>query len=315
MGRSEGTGETGLKVRTAARAARIGGRLLFVPPRRRGRLPGAPLTSVWPPLISRANRKSSRLPQSLKPPEILRVGRESVASACKPATASTVRYSWKDQLWSDIGGLARKLLGSSNDRVVRRYEARVKAVAALEDDIAALTDEELRGETETFRSEIAAGKTVDDLLVPAFAVVREAAKRALGMRHFDVQMIGGMVLNSGAIAEMKTGEGKTLVATLAVYLNALEGKGVHVVTVNDYLASPRRRMDGPRLSLPRPDHRHHRPRPLRRAAPRRLCLRRHLRDEQRARLRLSARQHEVRARPDGPARPSLRHRRRGRTRS
>ena len=135
-----------------------------------------------------------------------------------------------------IGGLARKLLGSANDRVVRRYDARVKAVAAREADIAALTDEELRARTETFRSEIAAGKTVDDLLIEAFAVVREGAKRALGMRHFDVQMIGGMVLNSGAIAEMKTGEGKTLVATLAVYLNALEGKGVHVVTVNDYLA-------------------------------------------------------------------------------
>ncbi len=135
-----------------------------------------------------------------------------------------------------IGGLARKLLGSANDRVVRRYDARVKAVAAREADIAALTDDELRARTETFRSEIAAGKTVDDLLIEAFAVVREGAKRALGMRHFDVQMIGGMVLNSGAIAEMKTGEGKTLVATLAVYLNALEGKGVHVVTVNDYLA-------------------------------------------------------------------------------
>ncbi|MCB8837344.1 preprotein translocase subunit SecA [Aurantimonas sp. VKM B-3413] len=136
-----------------------------------------------------------------------------------------------------FGGLARKLLGSANDRVVRRYQARVNAIAALEADLSGLSDEELRGKTEAFKAELAGGKTVDDLLVPAFAVVREAAKRALGMRHFDVQMIGGMVLNSGAIAEMKTGEGKTLVATLAVYLNALEGKGVHVVTVNDYLAS------------------------------------------------------------------------------
>ncbi|MEF2552910.1 preprotein translocase subunit SecA [Aurantimonas sp. A2-1-M11] len=135
-----------------------------------------------------------------------------------------------------FGGLARKLLGSSNDRLVRRYDARVKAVAALEDEFAALTDDELRARTEAFRAEIADGKTVDDLMIPAFAIVREGAKRALGMRHFDVQMIGGLVLNSGAIAEMKTGEGKTLVATLAVYLNALEGKGVHVVTVNDYLA-------------------------------------------------------------------------------
>ncbi|MAU95798.1 MAG: preprotein translocase subunit SecA [Fulvimarina sp.] len=136
-----------------------------------------------------------------------------------------------------FGGLARKLLGSANDRVVKRFQSRTQAIAALEDEMARLSDDELRGRTEAFRAELANGKTVDDLLVPAFAVVREAAKRVLGMRHFDVQMIGGMVLNSGSIAEMKTGEGKTLVATLAVYLNALEGKGVHVVTVNDYLAS------------------------------------------------------------------------------
>ena len=136
-----------------------------------------------------------------------------------------------------FGGLARKLLGSSNDRMVRRYEPRIRAIAAYEEEFSALTDEQLRGKTAEFRAQLADGKTIDDLLAPAFAVVREGARRALGMRHFDVQMIGGMVLNSGAIAEMKTGEGKTLVATLAVYLNALEAKGVHVVTVNDYLAS------------------------------------------------------------------------------
>ncbi|MCP3056867.1 preprotein translocase subunit SecA [Aurantimonas marianensis] len=136
-----------------------------------------------------------------------------------------------------FGGLARKLLGSANDRVVRRFQPKIQPIAAFEDEFSRLTDDELQAKTEAFRAEIAAGKTIDDLLAPAFAVVREGAKRALGMRHFDVQMIGGMVLNSGAIAEMKTGEGKTLVATLAVYLNALEGKGVHVVTVNDYLAS------------------------------------------------------------------------------
>ena len=136
-----------------------------------------------------------------------------------------------------FGGLARKLLGSANDRVVKRFQSRIEAISALEDEMAGLSDDELRGKTDVFRAELAGGKKVDDLLVPAFAVVREAAKRVLGMRHFDVQMIGGMVLNQGAIAEMKTGEGKTLVATLAVYLNALEGKGVHVVTVNDYLAS------------------------------------------------------------------------------
>ncbi|WP_102960941.1 preprotein translocase subunit SecA [Mangrovicella endophytica] len=136
-----------------------------------------------------------------------------------------------------FGALARKLLGSSNDRLIRRYEATVQAIGALESEMASLSDEALTAKTVEFRTAIAGGKTVDDLLVPAFAVVREAGKRVLGMRHFDVQMIGGMVLNSGSIAEMRTGEGKTLVATLAVYLNALEGKGVHVVTVNDYLAS------------------------------------------------------------------------------
>ncbi|HDZ72901.1 MAG TPA: preprotein translocase subunit SecA [Aurantimonas coralicida] len=137
----------------------------------------------------------------------------------------------------NFGGLARKLLGSANERVVRRFQPKIQPIAAFEDEFSRLTDDELRAKTEAFRAEIAEGKTIDDLLAPAFAIVREGAKRALGMRHFDVQMIGGMVLNSGAIAEMKTGEGKTLVATLAVYLNALEGKGVHVVTVNDYLAS------------------------------------------------------------------------------
>ncbi len=137
----------------------------------------------------------------------------------------------------NIGGFASKIFGSSNDRRVKSFRPRVEQINALEAEIARLTDDELRAKTEAFKAEIAAGKKVDDLLVPAFAVVREAAKRALGQRHFDVQMIGGMVLNNGDIAEMKTGEGKTLVATLPVYLNALTGRGVHVVTVNDYLAS------------------------------------------------------------------------------
>ena len=136
-----------------------------------------------------------------------------------------------------FGGLARKFMGSANDRMVRRYEPRIREIASYEETFAGLSDEELRGKTVEFRKRLADGATVNHLLPEAFAVVREGAKRALGMRHFDVQMIGAMVLNSGSIAEMKTGEGKTLVATLAVYLNALEGKGVHVVTVNDYLAS------------------------------------------------------------------------------
>jgi preprotein translocase subunit SecA len=135
-----------------------------------------------------------------------------------------------------IGALARKFFGSANDRRVKGYQSRVDAVNALEGEVAALSDEALKARTDEFRKQLAAGKTLDDILVPAFATVREAAKRTLGQRHFDVQLIGGMVLHEGDIAEMKTGEGKTLVATLAVYLNALAGKGVHVVTVNDYLA-------------------------------------------------------------------------------
>ena len=135
-----------------------------------------------------------------------------------------------------LGALARKFFGSANDRRVKGYQSRVDAINALEPEIAALSDEALKARTAEFRQELADGKTLDDILVPAFATVREAAKRTLKQRHFDVQLIGGMVLHEGDIAEMKTGEGKTLVATLAVYLNALAGKGVHVVTVNDYLA-------------------------------------------------------------------------------
>src|SRR6202140_3457873 len=135
-----------------------------------------------------------------------------------------------------IGALARKFFGSANDRRVKGYQSRVDAINALEPEIAALSDEALKARTAEFRKELAEGKTLDDILVPAFGTVREAAKRTLGQRHFDVQLIGGMVLHEGDIAEMKTGEGKTLVATLPVYLNALAGKGAHVVTVNDYLA-------------------------------------------------------------------------------
>jgi preprotein translocase subunit SecA len=135
-----------------------------------------------------------------------------------------------------IGALARKFFGSANDRRVKGYQSRVNAINALEPEVAALSDEALKARTAEFRKQLAEGKTLDDILVPAFATVREAAKRTLGQRHFDVQLIGGVVLHEGDIAEMKTGEGKTLVATLAVYLNALAGKGVHVVTVNDYLA-------------------------------------------------------------------------------
>lgn len=135
-----------------------------------------------------------------------------------------------------LGAVARKLFGSANERRVRSYQPRVKAINALEMEVGSLSDEALKARTADFKKQLAEGKTLDDILVPAFATVREAAKRVLGQRHFDVQLIGGMILHEGRIAEMKTGEGKTLVSTLPVYLNALTGRGVHVVTVNDYLA-------------------------------------------------------------------------------
>ena len=135
-----------------------------------------------------------------------------------------------------FSGLAKKLFGSANDRYVKGLDSLVNAINALEPDLEALSDSELAARTDWFRSRLEQGEKPDDLLVEAFATVREAAKRTLGQRHFDVQLMGGIVLHRGMISEMKTGEGKTLVATLAVYLNALTGKGVHVVTVNDYLA-------------------------------------------------------------------------------
>ncbi|SFK50209.1 preprotein translocase subunit SecA [Methylocapsa palsarum] len=135
-----------------------------------------------------------------------------------------------------LGSLAKMVFGSANDRRLKGYRPKVAAINALEPEMVKLSAEELAARTVAFREQIAAGKSLDDLLVPAFATVREAARRVLGQRHFDVQLIGGMVLHEGAISEMRTGEGKTLVATLAAYLNALAGKGVHVVTVNDYLA-------------------------------------------------------------------------------
>ncbi|EZP72324.1 preprotein translocase subunit SecA [Sphingomonas paucimobilis] len=136
-----------------------------------------------------------------------------------------------------FGALAKSLLGSSNDRYVKSLGKIVERIASFEPAISAMSDDELAAQTVRFRERLAQGETLDDLLPEAFATVREAAKRTLGQRHYDVQMVGGIVLHRGEIAEMRTGEGKTLVATLATYLNALEGKGVHVVTVNDYLAS------------------------------------------------------------------------------
>ena len=136
-----------------------------------------------------------------------------------------------------FAGIAKRIFGSSNERYVRSLAPLVAKINSHEPAISEMSDDALKAQTASFRARLAAGETLDDLLPEAFATVREAAKRVLGQRHYDVQMIGGIVLHRGEIAEMRTGEGKTLVATLAVYLNALEGKGVHVVTVNDYLAS------------------------------------------------------------------------------
>ena len=135
-----------------------------------------------------------------------------------------------------LGALGKRLFGSANDRTIKSLAKTVDAINALEPELEALNDADVRTRTGWLRERIAAGETLDAVLVDAFATVREAAKRTLGQRHFDVQLMGGMVLHQGKIAEMKTGEGKTLVSTLAVYLNALTGKGAHVVTVNDYLA-------------------------------------------------------------------------------
>ena len=135
-----------------------------------------------------------------------------------------------------IGALAKRLFGSANDRFVKTLRNRVEAIGSLEPELEALSDDELKARTDWFRGRLNEGESLDDVLDDAFATVREAAKRTIGQRPFDTQLIGGLVLHQGKIAEMKTGEGKTLAATLAVYLNAIEGKGVHVVTVNDYLA-------------------------------------------------------------------------------
>ena len=130
----------------------------------------------------------------------------------------------------------KKVLGTSHEREVKRLRPRVEAINVLEPEISKLTDPELKAKTAEFKEKLDNGASLDDIMNEAFAVCREAGKRILRMRHYDVQLIGGMVLHNGSIAEMRTGEGKTLVATLPCYLNALEGKGVHVVTVNDYLA-------------------------------------------------------------------------------
>ena len=135
-----------------------------------------------------------------------------------------------------ISGLLKKIFGTKNDREIKALTKEVEKINALESEYEKLSDEDLKNKTNIFKERLKNGETLDDILVEAFATVREASKRVLGLRHYDVQLIGGMDLHQGKITEMKTGEGKTLVATCPVYLNALAGHGVHVITVNDYLA-------------------------------------------------------------------------------
>ncbi len=202
--------------------------------------------------------------------------------------------------------IAAKIFGTNNDRKVAKYKGKIDAINALEEATTGLSDEALKARTGEFKQMLADGKTLDDILPEAFATVREAAKRSLGQRHFDVQLVGGMALHEGRIAEMKTGEGKTLVATLAVYLNALEGKGVHVVTVNDYLAKRDAAWMGQVygfLGLTTGVIVHGLNDEQRRKA---YACRHHLCHQQRAGFRLSPRQHEVSPAGDGAAWPPLR---------
>jgi len=154
--------------------------------------------------------------------------------------------------------IVKKIVGSKNERELKKLWPLVARINGLEKSASSLTDEELRRKTAEFRERHERGESLDALLPEAFAICREGGKRALGMRHFDVQLIGGMVLHSGKIAEMKTGEGKTLVATLPAYLNAIGGKGVHVVTVNDYLAKRDAEWSGEAVQFSRHDGRSHR---------------------------------------------------------
>ena len=192
-----------------------------------------------------------------------------------------------------VKSILEKIFGSETERALKKITPIVGRVNVFEPGLKDLTDDQLRAKTAEFREKLNQGASLDDVLPEAFAVVREMSRRKTAMRHFDVQLIGGAVLHQGKIAEMKTGEGKTLVATLPAYLNALEGKGVHVVTVNDYLAKRDTEWMGAiyrALGLYRRDDpaRHER-----RGAQGGLPGRHHLRNEQRIRLRLPARQHEV----------------------
>ena len=213
--------------------------------------------------------------------------------------------------WSRNGPMQRilsKIFGTSNDRAIKRMLPLVERINRLEGDLSKLSDIDLRGRTPLYRERLDNGEPLDDLLPEAFATVREAAKRSLGQRHYDMQMVGGIILHEGRISEMKTGEGKTLVATLPSYLNGLTGRGVHVVTVNDFLAARDAEWMGQLhrfLGLEVGAIVHGLSECTASGC---LCRRRHLLHEQRARLRLSTRQHEVRRRSLCSARAPLRHR-------
>ena len=211
-----------------------------------------------------------------------------------------------------LASFLTKVFGSKNERELKKLQPIIEQINALETDLKALSDDQLKGHTAKFKERLHNGEPLDDLLPEAFAVVREASRRTLNMRHFDVQLLGGIVLHQGKIAEMKTGEGKTLVATLPAYLNALTGKGVHIITVNDYLASRDTRWMGTIYTFLGPDGRDHRSRPGRCRAKKGLWGGHHLRHQQRVWFRLPAGQHEVRSPEPGAKRTSLRDRRRGR---
>lgn len=177
--------------------------------------------------------------------------------------------------------LIGKIFGTRNERYLRSLRPKLKKCNALEPQMKALTDEEIPARLAEYREAVQSGaRTLDDVLPEVFALVREASSRVMGMRHYDVQLVGGMVLHAGKIAEMKTGEGKTLVATLPVVLNALSGKGVHVVTVNDYLARRDAEWMGRLYKFLGLSVGRHRAGPFRRGAQGRLCLRHHLRHQQ-----------------------------------
>jgi len=210
---------------------------------------------------------------------------------------------------SMISGLLTRIFGSRNQRLLSSTSVTSSRINALEPQTSALSDEQLKAKTDEFRGRVAGGEALEPVAAEAFAVVREAARRTLGMRHFDVQLIGGMVLHDGKIAEMRTGEGKTLTATLAVYLNALSGKGVHVVTVNDYLATRDAEWMGrvySFLGMTVGVIVSQQPNDEKRAA---YAAEHHLRHQQRVRLRLPAHNMEYSVGGQAPARAELRHRR------